>query len=87
MSITQKEIEVFLEKYKEYLLSQVEEIKNILQILPADAIERAFSYKDTAEIAEKLKYYHAMYKIGSHALEEVFGRNKINFSKRGVSRV
>ncbi|WAM36564.1 hypothetical protein OTK01_000338 [Caldicellulosiruptor acetigenus] len=87
LSITQKEVETFLEEYRKYLLSQVEEIKDILQTLPVDAVERAFSYKDAAKIAEKLKYYHSMYQIGLHALEEVFGKNKISFSIRGVNVV
>jgi len=84
MSITRKEVEAFLEGYKKYLLSQLEEIENILQILPTDAIERAFLCKHPAEIAEKLNYYYGLYRISPHVLEEVFGKNKINFSKRGV---
>ncbi|WP_148222728.1 hypothetical protein [Caldicellulosiruptor acetigenus] len=87
MSITQKEVETFLEEYRRYLLSQVEEIKSILQILPTDVIEKAFSQKNAAEIAEKLKYYYAVYRIGPHALEEIFAQNKINFSRRGVNVV
>lgn len=81
LSITQKEIDAFLEDYRRYLLVQIDELKNILQTLPIYAVERAFSHKDVVHIADKLRYYYSMYQIGPHALKEILGKNKINFSK------
>jgi hypothetical protein len=48
--VTEQDAELFLKLYRKYLLSKVDEMKNILETLPTDVIERCF---DGAKFIDK----------------------------------
>lgn len=41
--VTTKDVEIFLSLYKKYLFIKIDEMKNILETLPTDVIERCFN--------------------------------------------